>query len=80
MPSMTLKNIPEELLERIRARAHAHRRSVNGEVLHLIEAAVLPQGVEPEAMLEKIRKARRTLRVPALTDKFLKAAKAEGRP
>ncbi len=39
-PSITIKDIPEDLLERLRQRAAEDRRSMNKEVLHLIERAL----------------------------------------
>jgi plasmid stability protein len=40
MSSLTLKNIPEPLLERLRERAGADRRSLTQEILHLLEEAL----------------------------------------
>ncbi|MGD2115140.1 MAG: hypothetical protein PVG07_08805 [Acidobacteriota bacterium] len=47
MASLTLKNIPDLLLERLRARASAERRSLTQEILHLLEDALVrspPEG------------------------------------
>lgn len=38
MTSLTIKNVPEELVERLRKRAASERRSLNQQVLHLLEA------------------------------------------
>lgn len=48
MTSITIKNIPEQLLARVRERANAERRSVNKEFIHLVEAAL--QGEQAEAV------------------------------
>lgn len=40
MPSITIKNIPEPLLDRVRQRAAAEHRSVNKEFLQLVEMAL----------------------------------------
>lgn len=40
MASMTLKNIPDSLLDRLRARAAADRRSVTQEMIHLLERSL----------------------------------------
>lgn len=40
MASLTLKNIPEPLLERLRERAGADRRSLTQEILYLLEDAL----------------------------------------
>ena len=37
MPSLTLKNVPSELLERLRSRAEADRRSLNQEAIVLLD-------------------------------------------
>lgn len=40
MAALTLKNIPEELLEKLRRRAEQDRRSLTQEILYILEHAV----------------------------------------
>jgi plasmid stability protein len=40
MASLTLKNLTPDLLERLHARAAAENRSLNREVIHLLELAL----------------------------------------
>jgi plasmid stability protein len=40
MPSITIRNIPEDLMERIRALSRKERRSINSEILVLLEKAL----------------------------------------
>lgn len=40
MSSLTLKNVPEALLDELRERATSERRSLNQEALHLLEEAL----------------------------------------
>jgi len=40
MSSITIKNIPEHLLDRVRERAIAEHRSVNKEFIYLVETAL----------------------------------------
>lgn len=40
MVNVTIKNIPEDLVQRLRERARQHHRSVQGEVLAILEDAV----------------------------------------
>ena len=54
MASLTLKNIPDELLQRLRARAERERRSLTGEILHLLETAV-PEPIDRRRLLEEVR-------------------------
>lgn len=49
MSALTLKNLPESLLNDLRHRAASERRSMNGEVVRLLTAALAGErvGVEP---------------------------------
>jgi Arc-like DNA binding domain. len=40
MSSITIKNVPEQLLDRVRERANAEHRSINKEFIQLVEAAL----------------------------------------
>lgn len=40
MASLTLKNIPDELLEKLRVLAERERRSITQQVLYMLEQAV----------------------------------------
>ncbi len=40
MSSVTIKDIPDDLLQRVRARAVADKRSMNKEVIHLLEVSL----------------------------------------
>ncbi len=44
MPSLTLKDIPMPLMERLRARAAQEQRSLNREAIRLLEQALEPSG------------------------------------
>jgi len=48
MPGLTLRDLPEELLERLRTLARKERRSLNQEVIVLLEAAC--RGEAPGAL------------------------------
>ena len=71
MPSLLIKNIPEELRGQLRDRAARHHRSMNKEVIVLLERAlggtrtnVLPEPIALKRPLDtrtllRARKARR---------------------
>jgi plasmid stability protein len=40
MPNLSIKNVPESLLEQLRERASRHHRSLQGELMALLSAAV----------------------------------------
>jgi len=47
MPSVTIKDIPETLLRRVRARAARERRSMNSQIIRLLDEA-LTRKAEPQ--------------------------------
>lgn len=81
MPTtITLKNIPHDLYELIKQNAAEHRRSINNEVISIIENALRSKKIDPEKFLVTVRKLReRTSRIQ-LTDDVIYQAKNEGRP
>jgi hypothetical protein len=44
MAALTLKNVPEELMSALRAAAEHDRRSLNQQIIHLLEAAIRNRG------------------------------------
>lgn len=42
--SLSIKNVPNELAEALRARAREHHRSLQGELLAVLEESVRPRG------------------------------------
>ena len=40
--SLSIKNVPEDLLEQLRSRAARHHRSLQGELMAILEEAVAP--------------------------------------
>ncbi len=80
MPTITIKNIPDILYEKVKKNAQRNHRSINSEVIHCIEQAVRSSKVDPDAFLLKIEALRKQIEAPPLTDDFLRQAKEEGRP
>lgn len=50
-----MKNIPEALVEQLRARARRHHRSLQGEVLALLEEALRPRGLSVAELHDRVR-------------------------
>ena len=44
MPSVTIRNVPDEVHRAIRVRAARHGRSIEAEMRDILEATVRPQG------------------------------------
>jgi plasmid stability protein len=63
MPSITIKDIPDKLLERLRRRAQEDKRSMNREAIHLLDLALAGQSVDQDTggTDSSLAKARGTL-------------------
>lgn len=62
MPTtLTLKNIPDEVYERLKASAEAHRRSLNSEAITCLESVLLSGHVAAEERLARARALRDSL-------------------
>lgn len=43
MPNLSIKNVPDEVLDKLRERASRHHRSIQGELMALLSAALESQ-------------------------------------
>ncbi len=77
--SITVKNIPEKLYEKLKTRAEAHRRSVNSEIILILEESLFLRRLKPEEVLARARALRARTRGAAITGEFVNQAKREGR-
>ncbi len=80
MATITLKNIPENLYERLKAAAKAHHRSINGELIHCLETLFEPRPFSPEEQLRRLRRIRPDLPPDAVTPEEIRQAIDDGRP
>jgi plasmid stability protein len=80
MPTtLTLKNIPDDLYERLKAAASRHRRSLNSEAIVCLERVLDPPRLSVEERLERARRLREEIKGPVLSDAEIDAMKREGR-
>ena len=77
--TLTLKNIPDELYDRLKRAAEVHRRSLNSEALVCLESVLLPSSVTPEQRLAGIRRLRSTLSASGFRARDIDAMKKHGR-
>lgn len=80
MPTYTLKDIPDELYERIKESADLGRRSINSEILHRLERSLMSEKIDPVRFLERVRRRRESGALPRVSDEDLRAAREAGRP
>lgn len=80
MPTtLTLKNVPDELYERLKWLAECHRRSINSEVIVSLESLLLPHRVTAAERLARARTLRTQLEgkfKARQIDSFKKAGRA----
>lgn len=79
MATLTIKNLPDELYEKIKTSAAVNRRSINQEVIFLIEQVLAANAVGQETTLDEVRVLREQLGI-YITDEEINQAKNEGRP
>jgi len=79
MPSITVKNIPEEIYDRVREQASAHHRSINSEIIACLEKTVKPRQVSTDDILKEARRLRKKAK-GSLSSEEIESAINQGRP
>jgi plasmid stability protein len=79
MHTVTVKNIPNDLYEKLKRSAHANRRSINSEIIMCIERAVRSRRIRVDDLLPRIEALDEKVSLPPLTDDILEKAIDEGR-
>jgi plasmid stability protein len=80
MPTVTVKNIPAEIYEKLKRAAEISHRSINSEIIACIERAVGSHEVNPDLLLANARKLRAKTADHPITNREFAQAKAAGRP
>ncbi len=78
--TLTLKNIPDALYDRLKLAAEMHRRSLNSEAIVCLESVLLPTKMMPSERIARARELRATLSTGKFRAREIDAAKREGRP
>jgi plasmid stability protein len=80
MPTtLTLKNIPDEVYERLKGAAALHRRSLNSEAIVCLETVLTPGRIAPGERLARARALRTGLKPGAFGAKAIDTLKRQGR-
>ena len=79
MATVTVKNIPDELYDRLKSVAETNRRSINSEIIMCIERAVASRRINIDEVLENARQLRQLTAGHLINDEKFNQAKAEGR-
>lgn len=79
MPNITVKNIPDEIYEKLKKSAEISHRSINSEIIACIEQAVQSQPINLDLLLTNARKLRSLTSSHPITDDEFNQAKNTGR-
>lgn len=77
--NFTLKNIPDDIYEKLKIRAERNRRSINGEIIAILGETVMARRRSAAEILARADELRSHTR-GFLTDDFLNKVKREGLP
>jgi plasmid stability protein len=78
--NLILKNIPDEIYDRLREAAQAHHRSLNSEVIACLEQALMPVRVGPGEHLARAKRIREGLTSGPFEADEIAEAIDQGRP
>ncbi len=78
MPNLTIKNIPDNVLRKVKRKAKLNRRSLNSEVIKNLEDLVTSAKINTSLLIEKAKELRAELNI-TIDDKFLAEHKNAGR-
>jgi plasmid stability protein len=80
MPTtLTLKNIPDDVYQRLKVSAETHRRSLNSEAIVCLESVLLPGRVTPGERLARARELRSGMPRGKFRARDIDSLKKEGR-
>ncbi len=78
--TLTLKNIPDPVYQRLKQAAELHRRSLNSEAIVCLETVLMPGRIAPAERLERARRLRSGLAPRGFEPPQIDAMKKRGRP
>jgi plasmid stability protein len=79
MTTLTIKNIPEKLHQRLKDSAAQHRRSINGEAISCLEKVLVGNRADPQDFLAQARSLRVRMPRVFVTEQDLRVTKNQGR-
>ena len=80
MTTITVKNIPPEIYEKLKRSAQLRHRSINSEIIACIERSVGGQPIDPDLLLTNARIFRERTGAYSITDDEFTHLKSTGRP
>lgn len=79
MTTLTIKNIPDDLYERLKRSAQVHHRSLNSELLYYMESVLKPTRLTAQERIQRIRALRPSIKPDQVTTEEIEDAINQGR-
>ena len=79
MPSVTIRDLLENVLEALRGRARRDHRSPNGERLSLLETHAFAPATEPRRLIDELREIHERYDIPDVDHTEIDRLKRRGR-
>lgn len=81
MATLTLENVPDTLVRRLKEEAQQNRRSLNQETLLRLENSLGQRSPDVERTIASLERLHATMKdLPPVDDELIDRAKREGRP
>lgn len=80
MPALTIKNMPDDLYEKLKEAAQIHRRSLNNEIIYCLETVLTPRKISTSERLQRVQNLRQQIPAGKVGAADIKEAIEQGRP
>ena len=81
MATLTLKNVPDALVHRLKEEARQNRRSLNQETLVRLEGSLGQRSRDVDRTIASLQRLHATMEnLPPVDDELIDRSKREGRP
>ena len=78
MANLTIKNVPDAVIRKLKAQAARNRRSLNSEIIDVLGSTGQPSPVDVEALLARARALWSLPKTVRIVSRQLRASKSEG--
>ena len=79
MHNITIKNVPEELYEKIKITAKENRRSINNEIIKRLGDSLSSKKIDIKNLFSTLDNFYKNTNIPPITDEIINKTKEEGR-
>lgn len=79
MPSITVKNIPQQLYEKLKFTAFLNHRSLNNEMINCLETVLMPKRLSVADKLSRAQRIRNQISAAVFDTNEIKKAIQDGR-